>query len=317
MSMNQNCAFQHLTSPLRYPGGKGLLADYFADLMSRNNLSGCQYFEPYAGGAGVALGLLSKGVASEIFLNDADYHIYCFWKAIISHNQEFVDRLNSVEVSVQEWTKQKDVYQNPEKHTLCEVAFSTFFLNRCNRSGIIAGAGPIGGYEQRGKWRLNARFNKSALTSRILRIGEFRKQISIQNKDAVDFLKNALPRGNNRRNIFVYCDPPYVSAGNRLYLNFYHNNDHKILSQYLLNQNGLKWVVSYDNHPLIRSLFGSSQMWLFSLGYSLQASRKGRELLIAPKYIQLPAKGTMSTTRCSLVRKINVSENPMEVLVWA
>ncbi len=313
--MKEDNVLKQITSPLRYPGGKGLLTDYFVDLMSKNDLYGCRYFEPYAGGAGVALGLLSKGAASEIFLNDADYHIYCFWKAIVSHNQEFIDRLDSVDASVQEWGKQKDIYENPKKHTLCEVAFSTFFLNRCNRSGIIAGAGPIGGYEQKGEWRLNARFNKSVLAARIMAIGNFKKQISIQNMDAIDFLKNFLPRGNERKNVFVYCDPPYVSAGNKLYLNFYQNNDHKELSQYLLSQNGLKWVVSYDDNPLIRSLYGSSQKWIFSLGYSLQASRKGRELLIAPEYIQLPGKSAIKTNRWNLIRKLNVSEKPTEVLV--
>ncbi|MEJ2746110.1 MAG: DNA adenine methylase [bacterium] len=223
--MQEDNFLNQVASPLRYPGGKGLLADYFVNLMTKNDLLGCRYFEPYAGGAGVALGLLSRGEASEIFLNDADYHIYCFWKAVINHNQEFVNRLNSVEVSILEWNRQREVYRNPKKHALREVAFSTFFLNRCNRSGVIAGAGPIGGCEQSGEWRLDARFNKSVLAARILRIGELRERINVQNMDAIDFLKNFLPRGKERANVLVYCDPPYVSAGNRLYLNFYQKND--------------------------------------------------------------------------------------------
>ena len=36
------------------------------------------------------------------------------------------------------------------------LGFSAFFLNRTNRSGIIEGAGPIGGYTQTGKWKVDA-----------------------------------------------------------------------------------------------------------------------------------------------------------------
>lgn len=306
---------QQVTSPLRYPGGKGLLRMYFADLIRQNNLVGCKYFEPFAGGAGVALGLLSKGIVSEIVLNDADYHIYCFWKTVIKHNQEFINCLHSISLSIDEWNKQKEIYQNPRKHTVFEVGFSTFFLNRCNRSGIIAGAGPIGGYGQQGEWLMDARFNKTVLAERILQIGALRDRITIRNMDAIEFLKIYLPKGKDRGNVLVYCDPPYVSAGNKLYFNFYQNNDHQRLAKYLLTQNGLKWVVSYDDNPLIRQLYASCQKWIFSLGYSLQANHKGRELLIAPDYVVLPGKNAIATARWNLVRKINVSDKPKEVLV--
>lgn len=313
--MMQNRLIKQIISPLRYPGGKGLLTSYFADLMRQNDLTSCRYFEPFAGGAGVALGLLSKEIASDIFLNDADYHIYCFWKAIIENNQQFVDCLHSAPLNIEEWRAQKEIYLNPKKHTIFEVAFSSFFLNRCNRSGIIAGAGPIGGYEQQGEWRLDVRFNKTVLAERILQIGTMKKHINIQNMDAIEFLKTYLPKGKGRENVLVYCDPPYVSAGNKLYLNFYQNNDHQRLAKYLLAQNGLKWVASYDDNPLIRQLYASCQKWIFSLGYSLQASHKGRELLIAPDYVVLPGKDAIATTRWNLIRKINVSDKPMEVLV--
>lgn len=304
-----------IISPLRYPGGKGVLTAYFIELLKLNDLVGCKYFEPYAGGAGVALGLLSQGIASEIFLNDADYHIFCFWKTIINHNQKFIDQLNSTPVTMKEWNKQKEIYRNPNKHTLCEVALSTLFLNRCNRSGIIAGAGPIGGYDQNGEWRLNARFNKIVLIERILQIGAYKKQITMQNMDAVDFLKTYLPNRKKQKEILVYCDPPYVSAGNKLYLNFYRSEDHKRLAQYLHNQKELKWIVSYDDNPMIRLLYQPFQKWIFSLGYSLQTSHKGRELLIAPNYIKLPGKKVIVTTRWNLIRKIYVPKKLTEVLV--
>ena len=47
----------NLRTPLRYPGGKRKLADFMARLISSNGLNGCDYVEPYAGGAGLAIEL--------------------------------------------------------------------------------------------------------------------------------------------------------------------------------------------------------------------------------------------------------------------
>ncbi|MFH1062046.1 MAG: DNA adenine methylase [Candidatus Omnitrophota bacterium] len=293
-----------LKSPLRYPGGKGLFALYFSELIEQNELSGCRYFEPFAGGAGVGIGLLSLSKASELILNDADYHIYCFWDSVLKHNIQFIEAIQDVKLSIEEWQKQRIIYYDPRRYSVFEVGFSTFYLNRCNRSGILAGAGPIGGQGQMGKWKLDARFNKENLIIRIADIGLLAKRIVFHNMDAIEFLKTCLPRGRGREKVFVYADPPYVSAGNKLYLNFYCNNDHEKLSGYLLQQEKLKWVVTYDDASLIRELYSTCQMWLFHLGYSLQVKQKGKELLIAPKGIILPKKNKLFNARWDFERKI-------------
>lgn len=293
-----------IRSPLRYPGGKNAFYPYFSALMEQNGLKNKRYYEPYAGGAGVALGLLSSNTASEAILNDADYHIYCFWTSVLNENERFLERIQDVVLSLQEWYKQRRIYCKPEKFSKFEIGFSTFYLNRCNRSGILAGAGPIGGYKQNGKWRLDARFNKIELMKRIEDVGALKNRISIKNLDAIVFLKKYLPRGQGRKNVIVYIDPPYVSAGNRLYLNFYSEEDHRKLASYLLKQANLKWVVTYDDTSLIRDLYSSCQRWLLSLVYSLQSKQKGKELLIIPEWLQLPNKRKFTSSRWSIVKKI-------------
>jgi len=312
--MDSQNKLKQFASPLRYPGGKGLLTEYFVELIRQNNMEGCKYYEPFAGGAGVALGLLSEGLVSEIVLNDADYHIYCFWKVVIEHNEAFIDCLNATPVTIDEWNKQKEIYQAPGEYSMFEVAFSTFFLNRCNRSGIIASAGPIGGFQQNGDWRLDARFNKATLAGRLLEIGKMKKKITIKNLDAITFLKTCLTRGMGRRNALVYCDPPYVFAGNKLYLNFYGKGAHQELAKYLISQKRLPWIVSYDDHTLIRDLYKVSQKWIFSLGYSLQVNRKGKELLIASAHVVLPEEYITTSTKWRLIEKINDTEKLMEAL---
>ena len=277
-----------IQSPLRYPGGKGSFLKFFHEVMVGNRLVGKYYYEPFAGGAGVGLGLLSLDVVAEIFLNDADYHIYSFWLALLKHNQRFVDQVEYVPLTIDEWNKQKEVYDNYKKHSCFDVGFSAFYLNRCNRSGILVGAGPIGGRQQCGEWKLDARFNKQNLIKRIMDVQNLRKRIHISNDDAIKFLKTKLPQGDKRKNILVYLDPPYVGVGSKLYLNSYEERDHKNLARYLISQKYLKWIVTYGDSDLIRQFYPNYRRWVLQLNYSLQVKQKGREILIVSESIQMP-----------------------------
>ena len=293
-----------VTSLLRYPGGKSALYTYIEKLMNQNGLKNSKYYEPFAGGAGIALGLLSSKSSSEVVLNDADYHIYCFWYALLNENSKFIDKIQNAKLTINEWQKKKAIYNNPKKYSKFDVGFAAFYLNRCNRSGILFRSGPIGGYEQKGKWKLDARFNKPNLITRAESIGEFKDRICLKNMDALDFLKNCLPRGRGRDRIFVYIDPPYISAGNRLYFNTYTNDDHKKLADYLIQQTALKWLVTYDDSKFIYELYFSCQKWVFSIGYTLQKVQNGLEVLIAPKSLRLPNKNVPVHKKINIKYKV-------------
>ena len=142
-------------SPLRYPGGKSRITNFVAKLIKDNNITGGCYVEPFAGGAGVALNLLLDGIVDRIFINDKDRSIYAFWDSAINHTERFICRLESVNVTIEEWKKQREIQLNKENANLFDLGFSTFFLNRTNRSGIIM-AGVIGGISQTGKWKIDA-----------------------------------------------------------------------------------------------------------------------------------------------------------------
>ncbi|RPI18652.1 MAG: DNA adenine methylase [Ignavibacteriae bacterium] len=271
--------------------------------MNNNDIKGGKYYEPYAGGAGAALALLSLNIASHILLNDVDYHIYCFWKSVLNNNERFIEQIYKIPIKIDEWNKQKIIYKKPSKHSVFEVGFSTFYLNRCNHSGILE-AGPIGGYKQNGKWLIDERFNKDSLIERISEIGKHRNRIEMKNMDAIQFMKKYLPKGNERRFSFVYIDPPYIKAGEKLYLNYYTKSDHKKLAGYLLKQKELKWLVTYDDDIFIRYLYTSCQKWLYYLGYTLQTKRKGKELIIAPDWLILPDKKKLICKKWKINRKI-------------
>jgi len=279
---------RHL-SPLRYPGGKARLASFLTDAIDLNDVRGCSYYEPYAGGAGAALALLKAGVVADLHLNDADRRVFSFWKSVLDESERFADKILTVPVTIEEWRRQREVCAKPRGHTRFDIGFAAFFMNRCNRSGVLTGAGPIGGYEQDGNWRVDVRFNRSGLAERVLELGRRRDCIQVSCQDAIAFLKAKLPRGLDRKRVFVYLDPPYVSNGQRLYLNAYEPGDHAQLARYVQAQGTLPWIMSYDDSPLVRGLYSSCKVALLPINYSLQVKRSAHELIVAPKHLAVPA----------------------------
>lgn len=281
------------SSPLRYPGGKACLTGYLSHLIDLNDLRGCAYYEPYAGGAGAALGLLRDGLVTDIFINDADARVGAFWFSVLKHSDRFVDGIFNTPLTIEEWRKQHEICQHPEKHSRFDVGFAAFYMNRCNRSGVLTGAGPIGGYAQNGKWRLDVRFSRAALAERVISLSNFGERIHASQMDALDFLKTRTPRGRSRSSVFVYLDPPYVNKGQRLYLNSYVKRDHAVLARYMGLQKVLPWLMSYDDTVLVRNLYGKQQISSLPIRYSLQKKRSAKELIIAPHRIKLPSCGTV------------------------
>lgn len=233
--------------------------------------------------------LLQEGVVSEIRLNDLDPHITAFWDAVLNESERFAENIRSVAINITEWRKQRDIYLHSDTSKTFELGFATFYLNRCNRSGILLGAAPIGGYAQTGTWKIDARFNKQNLANRILAIASKRESIHITNMDARTFLAKHLPHGRKRQRVFAYLDPPYYSNGGRLYMNSWADQHHKSLADYIQGQQILKWVMSYDDTPFIRNMYRKCVLSHLSLQYSLQRKQRAQELLIAPSHVQLPS----------------------------
>ncbi|OGV72733.1 MAG: hypothetical protein A3K19_02850 [Lentisphaerae bacterium RIFOXYB12_FULL_65_16] len=276
-------------SPLRYPGGKAGLTGFLTDVIDLNDLRGCAYFEPYAGGAGAALGLLKRDVVSVIHLNDADRRVYALWCSVLHAHERFMEHIRSVPLTIQEWHRQYAICANPTGgHDQFDVGFAAFFMNRCNRSGVLTGSGPIGGHAQEGKWRMDVRFNRDALCERIAALARMRDRIELSNEDAIEFLKARLPRGRGRTRVFVYLDPPYVHNGQRLYLNAYRQEDHIALARYVKLLRGLRWIMSYDDSDLVRTLYARFSVRFLPIRYTLQDKRAARELIIAPDHVALP-----------------------------
>ena len=264
-------------SPLRYPGAKWRLDRFVSTLIRDNGLIGGHYAEPYAGGASLALSLLFGERVAEVHLNDLDRSVWAFWKSAVEHSGELVARVRSTNVTVDEWHVQRQVQANKHRASILDLGFSTFFLNRTNRSGIITG-GVVGGKGQSGTWKIDARFNKQNLIERLERIASYKSRIHVTRLDALTFIARRGESLPPKRSL-MYLDPPYFAKGQDLYMNAYRPGDHAAVADLVMQQIKVPWLVSYDDVPEIRDLYGAARRIGYTLRYSASSTRKGQEVI--------------------------------------
>lgn len=264
-------------SPLRYPGGKGKISSFFSELFVANNLIGGTYIEPYVGGGSIALSLLINGVANQIIINDKDRSLFAFWYSILNYTDEFCQLIENTPITIDTWYEQREIQKNKTNAELLSLGFSTFFLNRTNRSGIIKG-GVIGGLNQTGNYLIDARYNSDDLKKRIKLIALYKDKIELHNLDAVELIHNL--QSNLPNNSLFYFDPPYYKKGKGLYMNYYDDQDHRDIYNAIAGLENIKWVVTYDKEDFILDLYLKFRMYEYSLNYSAATVGKGQEYMI-------------------------------------
>lgn len=273
-------------TPLRYPGGKSRLAPFFSFLLRENRISDCTYVEPFAGGAGAAINLLRREYVRVLYLNDIDPGIYAFWHSVLYHTEDLCRLIAEVPLTVDVWHQQREIVNNPGSASLLELGFAVLFLNRTNRSGIVKG-GVIGGQQQTGRWKMDARFNRRGLIDKILRISGYRQRIKLFSMDARKFLIDVV--SNCREQTFIYLDPPYYQKGQSLYENHYKHEDHAALSRALERLGDRPWVVTYDNVSPIRELYAGWPYLTYGIRYSAAGRYEGKEIMFFGPSIKRPS----------------------------
>lgn len=279
-------------SPLRYPGGKSALAGFLADIVSYLNIKDVQYVEPYAGGVGVGISLLQKGVINHLTINDIDPAVHAFWKSVVDSNAKFLELVSSTPITINEWLKQREIYRSGDESDPLRLGFAFFFLNRTNRSGIL-NAGVIGGQSQEGAYKIDARFNRNTLTKRLEAIGNLADRITVTDLDG----RTVIQKHADDEQAFMYIDPPYVKAGTRLYPNAFDGEDHKALSAIVNSVEKAHWLMTYDMSPLIEKLYHNQFQCGLELAYSARHRRLAEELLIASPTVAKAIKTSQSNLK--------------------
>jgi DNA adenine methylase len=276
-------------TPLRYPGGKSKYVNLFVDVISMNSLRHCTFVEVFAGGAGAAISLLLKGHVGSVILNDLDVAVYAFWKSVKERPGDLTRLIRSTRVSMAEWKRQKAIHDGRDTSDMLALGFATFYLNRCNHSGILD-ARPIGGMKQNGTYCIKSRYNKATSIAKIEAIARHAEALEVFNLDGLGFL-NLLEKKYRGRECLIYFDPPYYQKGPALYLNHFGDTDHEDLRNGIL-ECPFPWVLSYDCHERIVDLYGGREPGLYrhTLRHTITGNAEAEELIISklhlPSYLK-------------------------------
>ena len=258
---------------------------FVSRLLEANELWNVQYVEPCAGGASLALALLYGEYASCIHINDLSRPIFAFWYTALYNTEQLCQRIEKTAVTMEEWNRQREIYEASEAADLSDLGFAAFFLNRTNRSGIIGG-GVIGGKNQNGSWKLDCRFVKEELIRRIRRMSRYRTRIHLYQQDALEFTADIVANLND--NVLAFYDPPYIERGQDLYLDNYELEDHRKLADRVCRLSQ-PWIVTYDYDAAVgRELFPRQRFLGFELSYSAQSRHHGREAMFLSDCLRLP-----------------------------
>lgn len=268
-------------SILRYPGGKTQLSEFVNHLIQINNIQSPIYCEPFSGGSGVSIELLLSNRVNSIILNDYDPAIYSVWYAILHEPNRLIEDVQNIPITMDEWHTQKQIYEThksiPEYNY--HLGLATLFLNRTNRAGIIMG-GPIGGYSQESKYKLDCRFNRTDICNKITKIASQSHRIQLYMYNAIDLIHNVLQQ-HNEQEIFIFFDPPYYKQGNKLYKNAFKHDDYIDLYQSIREMDNYHWITTYDYCNEIAEIYNDLPAHTYTLQYSAQVIRKEKEFLYA------------------------------------
>ncbi|WP_018214277.1 DNA adenine methylase [Desulfitobacterium hafniense] len=265
-------------SPLRYPGGKSKIYEKVKNLIVANGYEGRTYVEPFAGGFGIGIGLLCEGVVKAAILNDYDSHIYNFWYSLLNDTENLLRLISDTPITIEERERQKLNYRDADADSLRD-GFATLFLNRVNFSGVIKG-GPIGGLAQTGTYKVDCRFNKADISSKIETIAKLKSKIKLYNKDAGYLIRMSLMK--MKAPMFLNIDPPYVIKGSQLYTNFFTEGDHlnlqRVIVKYL--DADYPWIITYDDCPLVRDLYKRFHLQEYGITHNAGGTVPGKEIVI-------------------------------------
>lgn len=274
----------HFLSPLRYPGGKGRIAPFLGDIASAQPRSLRHYVEPFAGGAGAALWLLDRGKVDQITINDLNPGVAALWRSIFYQTDELASLIETTNVSLELWHEAHHLYLSKDSSSDLKLGFATFILNRCNRSGILS-ARPIGGMHQLGKWKLDARYNRSDLASRVRYLGRLRSHVIVEELDALELI-SSLELCHDRH--LLYIDPPYIDKGKQLYMSDMDQEAHIGLSR-ILRETPLSWVLTYDYNPEhIADLYAGNRMLGYNIKHTAQNQKRGQEVMLFSNSLVVP-----------------------------
>lgn len=261
-----------IRSPLRYPGGKSRAIEKIAALVPPFG----EFREPFVGGGSVFIHLKQKFPHKRFWINDKYLELATFWKVLQNDSENLIQQIWNWK---NQFTDGKKLFyylrENIGKFNESETAAAFFIFNRVTFSGTTE----AGGFSMQA---FEKRFTNSSI-ERLLKLPELLNGVEITNSD----YENSLFADGE--NVFLFLDPPYFSATNSALYgkngNLHKSFDHERFAE-KLQQSPHRWLLTYDDSPLIRELFSFANIADWNLTYGMRnvtanSNQKANELFIS------------------------------------
>jgi DNA adenine methylase len=259
-----------MKTPLRYPGGKQRAAKRIVSHIPEGTTT---LYSPFFGGGSVEFEWLEQNPDGKVEGRDSFEPLVNFWKHVKrGHAREMAERIRRdyLPLDKNSFYLLQDQFRS-DVGTSFDRACWFYIINRSSFSGATLSGGMGNG----------DRFTQSSIDR--LRDLEVPKGMRIRSGGFFDSLRRRTERFTP--DTCIYLDPPYFHArklyGNRGDTHF-GPEDHKRLRRLLgkLNDQGVKWIMSYDNCPEIHGLYSDFRREPTEWKYGMSNDKTGRELLI-------------------------------------
>jgi DNA adenine methylase len=241
--------------------------------------------EPFFGGGSIGLNFIKEVKPTRVWINDKDYALYCLWMSVMYRTDMLKEKIVNFVPCVEAYYEyKKRLSGHPPILTwwdeICHYGFMKLVLHQISYSGLgTKSGGPLGGQEQKSRYKIDCRWSPSGLCKKIDKIQQLFAKTTVE-CTSLDF-ERLIAHDDY---YLIFLDPPYYKVGNDLYQCGFTTEDHERLANLLRNTSN-QWVLTYDDHPRIRSLYKWAKIKEVPMNYTINTkngSRNKVELLITP-----------------------------------
>ncbi len=259
---------------LRWAGGKRKLAPTICDLFPAEFWSGSgRYFEPFVGGAAVAIEVAKRRSSKEFYLSDSNEDLINLYKTVQSEPEKLITYISN-----QEFSNTSDCYykvrSTAETDPIARAA-RTLFLNATCFNGLYR-TNAAGGFNVPFGQLANPDFRKTEL---IIELSTFLKDAVFSTQNFDEFLDLHQPIKGD----VVYLDPPYVPLSSTASFTAYAKagfglDDQKHLAKVIhrLVENDVSVILSNSYTDLTMGIFAGTGLRFFKVSMMRSIAAKAQ-----------------------------------------
>jgi DNA adenine methylase len=264
-----------MTYPLFYhPGSKFVAAaHHILPILAPTLDDADEYREPFVGAGPIAVAVMGLYPQISVWINDGDPAIASLWAATRNTPtrvcQQVLDFHKPSVAAFDLFGRLIEARTEAPKDADARARLGFYYLAWSQMRSRGWGQGPRGGWDQRIPV-IGERWSQRYIARKVGTISDRFGGRAKTKITCCDF--EPLITDTSRRAV-LFLDPPYFDKGS-LYRRDIHEDDHYRLAR-LLKQTLHSWVLTYEDHPMVRELYGD---WA-----NVRPLYEGRRYYVNPK----------------------------------